>query len=182
MIRSALAKFLLAGALSCQGALLGDAVAAEAHIKLNVAANVTSYCDIGGSSSMKLPTGLLDFGSHRMVDALSGLNDQGLGQPVKGTMPLLCSDSHATPQVSFGFGLHARGKQRNLLGPGGSLVPYELLRGNSPSRGLWDENTYPVPSVAGKPGDIPVYGYIPALPANARDGSYTDTVTVKIDF
>ncbi len=173
---------MFASVLSIQGALLEGVHAGEARSTLSVAANVTSYCDIGGSFSMKLPTGLLDFGSHRIVDALSGLNDQDLTQPVKGIMPLLCSDSHATPQVSFGFGLHARGRQRNLLGPGGSLVPYELLRGNSPSHGLWDENTYPVPSVAGKPGDIPVYGYIPALPTNARDGSYTDTVTVKIDF
>ena len=65
---------------------------------------------------MKLPSGLLDFGSHRLVDALSGLGGQDLTQPVKGAMPLLCSDGNATPQVSFGYGLHARGKQRNQIG------------------------------------------------------------------
>jgi spore coat protein U-like protein len=182
MKRTVAASVMFAGALSFQSALFDGVHASETHGTLSVAASVASYCDIGGSFSMKLPSGLLDFGSHQLLDTRAGLDDRPLTQPVKGTMPLLCSDGDATPQVSFGYGLHAKGRQRNLQGPGGSLVPYDLLRGSNPGQGLWDENSYPVYSVAGKRGDIPVYGYIPALPVDARDGTYSDTVTVAIDF
>jgi spore coat protein U-like protein len=145
-------------------------------------ASVTSFCDIGGSPSLKLARGLLDFGDHRLVDAASSLGDTSLSQPVKGSMLLLCNISSSFPEVSFGYGLHATGKQRNLQGPHGTLIPYDLLRGGSPDQGLWDDNAYPVPIVQGTVGDIPVYGYIPALPPNAEDGLYTDTVTVQVDF
>jgi spore coat protein U-like protein len=182
MMRKPAALLLFAGALSFQGAMLDRAHSSGARGTLSVDASITSYCDIGGSTSMKLPSGLLDFGSHQLVGALSSLDDRDITQPVKGTMPLLCSDGNAMPLVSFGFGLHAKNKQRYLQGPRGSLVAYDLLRGNSLNQGQWDENAYPVPAIAGKFGDIPVYGYIPAPTANAIDGVYTDTVTVKIDF
>lgn len=182
MNRSTLALALLAGALSWPAVLLSDAHAGQGQSRLSILATVSSYCDVGGSLSLKLNRGLLDFGQHRLVDSVAGLGDGALSQPVKGIMPLECSDSSATPEVSFGYGLHAIGKQRNLQGPGGKLVPYDLLRGSSLSQGMWDDNAYPVPDAGGSLGSIPVYGYIPKLPANAQDGFYTDTVTVRVDF
>ncbi|OOG53719.1 spore coat protein U domain-containing protein [Rhodanobacter sp. C03] len=182
MMRSAIVLALFVGVLSCQGTLLDGAHAGEAHSRLSIEASVSDFCDIGGGPSLKVARGLLDFGSHRLVDTATGLNDLDLSQPVKGTMPLLCSEGSVFPEVSFSNGLHATGKQRNLQGPGGTLIPYELLRGSSPSQGLWDDNAYPVHLIGGKLGDIPLYGYIPALPAGAKDGFYTDTVTVRVDF
>lgn len=181
MNRSTLALALLAGALSWPAVLLCNAHAGEGRSKVSIVATVSSYCDIGGSPSLKLGRGLLDFGQHRVVDSVAGLDDQDLSQPVKGIMPLQCSDS-VTPEVSFDYGLHAAGKQRNLQGPGGSLVPYDLLRGSSINQGFWDDNAYPVATTGGSLGEVPVYGYIRSLPGNAKDGFYTDTVTVRVDF
>jgi len=181
MNRSTLALALLAGALSWPAVLLCNAHAGEGRSKLSVVATVSSYCDIGGSASLKLSRGLLDFGQHRIVNSVAGLDDQDLSQPVKGIMPLQCSRS-VTSEVSFDYGLHAAGKQRNLQGPGGSLVPYDLLRGTSINQGFWDDNAYPVATTGGSLGGVPVYGYIHSLPGNAKDGFYTDTVTVRVDF
>ena len=182
MIRSTLALVLLAGTLSWPAVLPGNAYASEAHSRLSVEATVSSYCDIGGSSSLKLGRGLLDFGQHRLVDTLAGPAGHDLSQPVKGLMPLQCSDTSITPEVSFDYGLHSTGKQRNLQGPGGSLIPYNLLRGSSINQGFWDDNAYPVPVAGGQPGSIPLYGYIPELPTTTKDGLYTDTVMVQVDF
>lgn len=182
MIRSTLVLVLLAGALSWPAALLSDAHAGEGRSSLSIQATVASYCDIGGSHSLKLGRGLLDFGQHRLIDTVAGLDNQALSQPVRGIMPLQCSGNSVTPEVSFGYGLHATGKQRNLEGPGGALIPYDLLRGSNINQGQWDDNAYPVPITGGKLGSIPVYGYIPALPTHAKDGLYSDTVTVQVDF
>ncbi|WP_168170811.1 spore coat protein U domain-containing protein [Rhodanobacter sp. C01] len=181
MNRSMLALALLAGALSWPAVLFSNAHAGEGRSRLSIMATVSSYCDIGGSPSLKLGRGLLDFGQHRVIDTVAGLNDQDLSQPVKGIMPLQCSDE-VTPEVSFDYGLHSTGKQRNLQGPGGSLVPYDLLRGNNVNQGFWDDDAYPVSTAGGNLGGVPVYGYIRSLPVNAKDGFYTDTVTVRVDF
>ena len=182
MMRTAAVSALFAGALVCQGILAGAACASGARGTLVIHASVTSYCDIGGSPSLKMPGGLLDFGSHRLADALSGLGGPDRARPFRASMPLLCSGGDVMPLVSFGYGLHAVGRQRYLQGPGGSLVPYELMRGASPGLGRWDENAYPVQSIAGKIGNVPVYGFIARMPVNASDGSYSDTVMVRIDF
>jgi spore coat protein U-like protein len=182
MNRSTLALALLAGALSWPAVLLSDAHAGQGQSRLSIAATISSYCDIGGSASLTLGPGLLDFGQHRLVDTLADLGGQDISRPVKGIMPLQCSDGSATPEVSFDYGLHATGKQRNLEGPGGSLVPYDLLRGSGINQGLWDNDAYPVSATGGNLGEIPVYGYIRSVPVNAKDGLYTDTVTVRVDF
>jgi spore coat protein U-like protein len=181
MNRSMLALALLAGALSWPAVLLPNAHAGEARSKLSVLATVSSFCDIGGSRLLKLGRGSLDFGQHRLVDALAALDDRGLSQPIKGNLPLQCSGS-ITPEVSFDYGLHSTGKQRNLQGPGGSLVPYDLLRGSSIDQGFWDDNAYPVSTNGGSLGEVHVYGFIRSVPDNAKDGFYTDTVTVRVDF
>jgi spore coat protein U-like protein len=177
MTRSILVAVLLACALGWPAVRAG-----ERHGEVSVAATVTGFCDIGGDPSLRLEDGLLDFGLHRRIDVATDLGDRSLSQPIKGNMLLLCSGINVSPEVSFGYGLHATGKQRNLQGPNGTLIPYELLRGSSPSDGLWDDDAYPVNIVTGRSGSIPVYGYIVSLPANAGDGLYTDTVTVRVDF
>jgi spore coat protein U-like protein len=182
MKRSALVLALFAAALGWQGSLLGDARASEAHGRVFVAATVSSFCDIGGSPSLELARGLLDFGHHSLVDTALVSTDPALSEPVKGSMPLVCSDSSVAPLVSFDYGLHAIGNQRNLQGPGGTLIPYDLLRGSSISQGFWDDHAYPVSGMSGRPGDVPVYGRIRSLPNDAKDGFYDDTVTVRIDF
>lgn len=150
--------------------------------RLSVTATIGNACDIGGGPSLELDRGLLDFGTHRLFDGANGWNGREWSSPVRATMPVLCSNSHSAPLVSFGQGLHPTGKQRNLQGPRGSLVPYDLLRGRSPAAGSWDENAYPIAVVGGQVSDIPVYGVIRAVPSNAEDGLYTDTVVVQIDF
>lgn len=182
MIRPAFPLLLFAVTLGASTALPGDVRAGEAHDRLSVEATVASYCDIGGSASRGLDRGLLDFGRHRLVDTVSGLGNRDLSQPVKGVLLVRCSDRSITPEVSFDYGLHATGKQRNLQSSGGSLIPYVLLRGSSPSQGFWDDNAYPVPIGGNIPAEIPVYGYIPRLPASVNDGVYTDTVSVRLDF
>ncbi len=177
MTRSTMVAILLAGVLACPAVRAGDQ-----HGAVSVVAAVTSSCNIGGDPSLKLARGLLDFGLHRVVDVVAIRGSRSLSQPVKGDMLLQCTSVDVAPEVSFGYGLHATGKQRNLEGPNGTLIPYELLRGGSASDGFWDDQSYPVDIVAGRPGSIPVYGRIVSLPANAGDGLYTDTVTVQVDF
>jgi spore coat protein U-like protein len=182
MMRSTIAFALFAGA--CGASLLATdvAVAGQATGELMVNATVISSCQIGGNAGGQLGNGLLDFGDHRLVEIVADIQGGNLTQPVKASMPLLCTATAASPLVSFGYGLHATGKRRNLQGPGGDLIPYELLRGDNPNAGLWDEEAYPVPIVNGKVGDIAVYGYIPRLPLGVRDGIYSDSVTVQVDF
>jgi spore coat protein U-like protein len=180
-MRTALVIALVAAAC-CRGAaspIPTAAHATDAHPVLAVTATVVNACDVGGSPSLRFDRGLLDFGTHRLGDGVIG--GQG-ATPVKATMPVLCNNGRSAPQVSFDFGLHPSGTQRHLQGPGGSLIPYDLLRGSSPDAGVWDDNAYPVALVGGEPGDIPVYGLVRSVPVDAEDGLYTDTVVVRVDF
>ncbi len=157
--------------------------AAERSGALSVAARVTAACDIGGSGSTRhLQRGLLDFGIHQLGGSASLTLQADLSQPVQGTLPIWCNTAQATPTVAFDQGLHAHGGQRQMLGPDGTLVPYQLLRGNSINAGDWDDMPHSVQITAGENTDIPVYGYIPGLPDAATGGVYTDTVTVQLDF
>jgi spore coat protein U-like protein len=139
-----------------------------------VSAIVQTSCDIGGSATGDLSSGKIDFG--RQVSGDAGT------QIVSGRVPVLCTGSTTSPSISFDYGSHASGSQRNLSGPSGALVPYTLLRGSDPGSQPWGDQSFPLALSSDGRGELVVYGRIPAMPLQTPDGLYSDVVTVRLDY
>jgi spore coat protein U-like protein len=164
----------VAAALAAACLAAGPGRAAGVSHTMEVTAQVQTGCDIGGSTSGALAAGRIDFGSH--------LSDDTALPVVSGTMLVRCAGSATSPSISFDLGAHADSGRRNLVGPGGALVPYVLLRSSDPSGPQWDDQSYPITLASDGKGDLTVYARIPALPLHTPDGSYTDTIMVRLDY
>jgi spore coat protein U-like protein len=152
---------------------LQSAIAAEGTRTLPVSARILQGCDIGGSESGALPRGVIDFGARTFAKSATML--------IAGTLPIRCNTG-LSPEVTLDSGQNAVGTQRNLRGPGGVLIAYDLLRGESLDAPPWDTDGYSVPLDGAEVQSVKIAGRI-SLPTEAiADGTYTDTILVRIDY
>lgn len=129
-----------------------------------IQAIVSSDCRIDGTSA-------LDFGT------VPGSLDRNLDS--QATVTVTCNGT--AYRVGLSYGLHAQGTQRRMRGPGG-YVGYELYRdasrtlrwGSAKQDGLAQTGN-------GHPQILPVYGRVPAQSITA-DGTYSDTITVTVEY
>lgn len=117
----------------------------------------------------------LDFGTARgFLDANIDQTSQILVRCVNGTMY----------EVGLDNGQHASGTARQMAGPDGARVQYELYR--NPGRNLRWGATPGADTVDRKAGNtadhLTVYGRVPPQATTAPAGSYSDTVTVSITY
>jgi len=140
---------------------------------LNISANIAATCDIGGSPSGALASGLIDFGSHTREDAPQ--------IAVTGDLPIRCNSAGTALTISFDDGENATGSQRYMRGPGGVRVPYELRQGSA-SAPLWDDQPHSIATITDETQQISIYGRIVSMPAETPDGSYSDLVRIRIDY
>ena len=117
----------------------------------------------------------LDFGSYDPVGVNATAPKDG-----QGTVTVQCLRG-STYTLKLDLGLNGVGTARNMKGPSGTLMHYELYR-DSARTTVWNTvNTVGGTAVSTAPLLVPVYGRIfPAQDVVA--GAYTDTVTVTVEF
>jgi len=156
---------------------LATSATAQTSASFQVSATIVPGCEINGSP----PTagqgigqaGVLDFGSHSALE--TGQISVSLAQ--NGGLTFRCTPTVALT-MALGGGLHA-GSSRNVQGPGGARLAYNLFRDAGFTQQLAVDQ--PVPISFSGPGAIalPIYGRLNLGTAN-RPGTYTDTVVVTL--
>ncbi|HEX7386950.1 MAG TPA: spore coat U domain-containing protein [Castellaniella sp.] len=107
---------------------------------------------------------------------------QTLTQNTDGSTTLGVTCNGNPYSISLGYGLHANGQQRRMIGPNGGLLNYSLYLdpsrtqpwGNTPQTGYSGTGN-------GLPQSVPVYGRVPPQPVPAA-GVYNDTVVVTVSY
>ncbi|QJU56988.1 fimbrial major subunit CsuA/B family protein [Sphingomonas sp. AP4-R1] len=147
--------------------------AASSTERLPVSARILPSCDIGGSATGGLRRGTIDFGARAMSGGETVL--------IAGDLPIRCSEG-ASVAVTLDNGRNAIGQQRNLRGPGGALLAYDLLRGAGGDAPLWDDQPHPLAPEGGDETSVRIAGRLIVSNGVPADGVYTDTVLVRIDY
>lgn len=146
---------------------------AQMEQKIEVSVELRAACSVAAEN--------LDFGT------LEAPADGSVGGSAETTVTVQCPDS-TRYAISLGGGLNPDGVSRNLADAEGNLLPYEIYQsplgaelwgddsGNSPIQGS------SVPGVGtGAPETYRVYANVFA-PAEAPSGSYSDRVTIFVEF
>ncbi|SAL06240.1 spore coat U domain-containing protein [Caballeronia calidae] len=136
------------------------------HLDLQVQAHIQSGCFISTTTD-------LDFGQTSGVIASN--KDQS------SYITIACSGNSAW-QVSLNNGAHYANGMRNMAGPGGSLISYQLYRDQARTQ-VWGStlNTNTVSGSGGASTQLTVYGRVP--PQNAPPaGAYSDSIIVNLTY
>lgn len=134
-----------------------------------VKAIVNSSCRIGSDAHDHASQGTLDFGYSQDITTAADIE-------------IVCNSVNGTPIVTLNAGENAIGAQRNLKGPRGALITYELLQGPGAGAPPWNGSGRPVSISGTMPQPIPIWGRITGIPSDAPDGSYTDTVEIELEY
>lgn len=94
-----------------------------------------------------------------------------------GTITYSCPPP-AAPTITIDYGLHANGTQRQMLGPGGDLLSYDICQDAACAQ-PW--GLTPVAVANGNGASVTYYGRVFAQ-QDVSVGAYTDTLTVTINF
>ncbi|WP_110685159.1 Csu type fimbrial protein [Salinicola aestuarinus] len=172
-VRLALALVIVIGA-SCLATL---SLAQTPQQRFQVAARVTEGCLVGGGGGGAAEFGRLDFGT---VSALSGaVLTSALVQTA--SLSLEC-----TPGLSLTMrvdgGLNAEGGTRHLARSGGERLAYTLFTDAGLARSLSVDQ--PVSFALGAASSrvtLPLFARL-ALPESAAAGTYTDRLTVTLEW
>lgn len=176
---------VLAGVAACVLCLAGaspQTFAATASGVLDVRLQLEPGCEFGFGATAG--EGLLDFGR---ADGVGENEAQARGDDVRAVaaIRIACSSFYTgagAPVLSIDAGLHARGAQRHLRGPGGELVAYELYA--DPAHRVPLAPGMPMrlpPSAAGAAAPIPIYGEVPHV-GHPAAGFYTDVVSLTLSY
>ncbi len=149
-------RVLVAAAAVALIAMAGAGMAADTNT-LTVTASVTPTCKFSSVSST------LDFGT---LDPSSGAN-----VPATGSTTFWCTKGVTTEAASANNGSHWSGSSRQIIGPGGDLIPYSLsLTKDGLSNGG--------PTV---PRTLTIAGNVLGIDYTGKAaGSYSDTVTITL--
>lgn len=127
---------------------------------------------------------LLDFGRTGGGGQLP-LDGIAVSTKDRAVIHIACSSSYTgvnAPVLTVGYGLHAQGSQRYLLGPHSERIAYSLYV--DPARHIPLDPTTPLQLVipaAGVITAIPIYGRIPLL-GDPAAGRYTDVVWLTLSY
>lgn len=166
----------------CVAVAPSQTLAASASGALDVRLQLEPGCELIFGAATN--DGLLDFGRS---DGAGENGAQAMGDAARGmaTIRVACSSSYVganAPVLTVDAGLHARGSQRYLRGPGGELVAYELYA--DPAHRLPFHPGSPLQlslPTTGSAVPVPIYGEIPLLDAPAA-GLYTDVVSLTLSY
>ena len=144
---------------------------------LAVTATLVTGCGVvGGGSASNLNFGTIDFGQYPAV-----MTGKVLGVSASGTFQIECSPN-VTVEVSINAGAHSsnNGTQRNLAGPGGALIPYQLFIDQARTT-PFPHNSSLEPTVSGALS-LPIYGEATLGAGIKVAGYYTDTAQVTLSY
>lgn len=145
------------------------ALAASASNQMPVSVNVINSCTVSASP--------MAFGTLTSVG--------GVNVDTTASVDLICTIG-AAYDVAMDVGIHATGSQRYLQNTTDATkkIPYGVYRDSA--RGQNWGNTSGTDTVAGSSATglatLTAYGRIPASATSVPAGSYTDTVTVTVNF
>ncbi|MFM5885437.1 MAG: spore coat U domain-containing protein [Novosphingobium sp.] len=145
------------------------ALAASASNQMPVSVNVINSCTVVASP--------MAFGTLTSVG--------GVNVDTTANVDLVCTIG-AAYDVAMDVGTHAVGTQRNLQNTADATkrIPYGVFR--DAGRTLNWGNTSPADTVVGSSATglvtLTAYGRIPSSASSVPAGSYTDTVTVTVNF
>lgn len=136
-------------------------------LNVQVQANIQSGCFISSASN-------LDFGSTSSVTSGNIDSSSVLG--------VACTTSGSW-QVGIGPGINYADGVRHVVGPGGSLLAYDLYS-NSGRTQPWGDtlNSNTVTGNGGTSTQLTVYGRVPQQAVGVPPGTYSDTVTVTLTY
>ncbi len=156
-------------------ALVGAPATASTIIQaVPVKAIVRSSCLIGSGVHDSANQGTLDFGRSpfgRSEDITTAAD-----------IDIICNNMNETLIVRLNAGQNAVGTQRNLKGPNGALITYQLLQGPGAGAPPWDGNGRPISISGNGTHPIPIWGRITGVPSGAPDGDYTDIVEIQLEY
>ncbi|KVL51682.1 spore coat protein U domain-contain protein [Burkholderia cepacia] len=139
-------------------------------------AQIVTGCGVAGGTSSGLNFGTLDFGAHPAV-ASGNVSASTSGSALQ----IECSPG-STLKMTVDGGTHpsAGNAQRNLQGPGGAQIAYQLYGDVAHTKviGVGQAISIPVSGTA----TLPIYGVL-TLPGGAvRVGTYTDVAQITLSY
>jgi len=149
----------------------GGAQAGTASTTMGVTMTVQSSCTVGATA--------VDFGSPTLIDMSGTINDS-----TPGVITVTCTlGEDYSVALDAGSGTGATVATRKMTN-GASTLNYMLYTDNTRAA-VWGDGTLTTSTVAGTgtgdPQTIDVYGQIPQQ-SNLRTGTYSDTVTVTVNY
>jgi spore coat protein U-like protein len=162
--------------------------------RLDVVLEVTPGCTFSSGSSGTPSAGLgeavLNFGRTTLTSnpgtAVGSVDGQAVSAGSGTALSIVCSSSFTganAPTLTVDAGLNANGAQRQLIGPGGAKVAYNLF--SDIGRNVALSAGAPIQLVIANPGvaaPVNIYGRVPDLTGATADGMYTDTVTMTLSY
>ncbi|HDR9488820.1 TPA: spore coat protein U domain-containing protein [Burkholderia stabilis] len=140
-----------------------------------VSAQIVSGCGVSGGGT-GLDFGLLDFGTYPAV-SVGQVNTVTTGS----VLQIQCS-SGTTLKIAVDGGLNpsSGNTQRNLQGPGQTLIGYRLYAdaAHTQTLNIGQPVSIPVSGVA----SLPIYGSLSLPGGTAPAGTYTDTAQVTVSY
>lgn len=144
---------------------------------LSVTAQVVAGCGIlAGGDNSGLNFGTIDYGIFPAV--AQGTVD---GVAVNSTIQIECSPNLVL-KLSIGAGSHASNGnvQRNLAGPNGKLIPYQLYSDAARTQALGVGNV--VSTTVSGTVRVPIYGRVTLSGSGTLPGTYTDVAQVTLTY
>jgi len=165
--------------------------AATADGILAVTMDVTPGCSLSSTSGSggggNAADALLDFGS--VTGESTGSKDATAVSTTSGTpggsvVEVVCSNSYTgvnSPTVTMNLGLNPTGTQRQMAGPAGAFVAYDIYEDAGYNTKYTDTAVALNIPTAGVSVPVYVYGRVPDV-SGLADGTYSDTVTVTLTY
>ncbi|WP_170112538.1 spore coat protein U domain-containing protein [Sphingomonas fennica] len=184
-------------------AIASPAAAQSVSGRMDVQLEVVPGCAfVGGAGSTPttggVPDAVLSFGrttgdvtTRAAADSSVRVDGVAVSSADGTALRIVCSSSVVAaggPQLSFDAGLNGASGQRNLIGPGGALVPYNLYKDAGRYNALVADTAETLADLtAGVAKPYNVYGRITnaglsGITNPLADGVYTDTVTMTLAF
>ncbi|MFN2461676.1 MAG: spore coat U domain-containing protein [Candidatus Velthaea sp.] len=171
--------FVLGVTSAAQATQTTGTVQSPGSLTVPIGATVIGNCRVDGQGTNP-PGWTLAFGTYQFASALS----QNFSTAI------YCTKGTKILSVTLGNGLHFANSTRNMADSGGHFLPYKIYTVNCASSPSieWNAATWPAgftnatsTSVKAAMGGGPQCGTIPAG-ATTPAGSYSDTVTVTVNF
>ncbi len=156
-------KLLTAICLTATLLYAGIASATTATGTFDVTATVTGTCITSGTN--------LAFGAY------SGIQIDNTS-----TLTVTCTNGTSINKITLDLGMNYINPNRKMKHGASDYLNYGLYS-DSGRTTVWDLASYPTPpAMDGTAKNITVYGRLPGAQLGAPVGSYTDTITITVDY
>ncbi|MFT3762903.1 MAG: spore coat protein U domain-containing protein [Pseudoxanthomonas sp.] len=155
------------------------AFAATSTGSLTVKATVVSSCAVNTNTAGTVTNAVLDFGNITTANLGSSIDADTTGSG--GTsLTVLCSNGTNYTYYA-NYGSNASGNQRRMAN-GTEMIAYDLYSNQARSTAFPTSGSTASATGNGSVQSYTIYGRIPALSSLPTAGTYTDTVTLTVEY